>query len=743
MAISVDALLAVILIATLATFGKFALYQEAAPNNLVKMQTMQRTDDVFTTMVNSGYMMDVMDDNGFNSASVQAIYAKMNAMTPSSLGLRIAMRKYDINFMQCRESKTFEACFPDESMSEIIEGGTVPPDTEVLHGRKVFVKQEKPGECGGDYNGGYAQGGIADALWNGILMFAAYGNADINFSIDVSPESELNCDEEADVSLGISVGIGGRDPVDVALVMDRSGSMDDYTMFDRNVLTGQFDDGNKTCNCASWMCSLCGNSWCSWCYTYGNWQTLGTFTIDSNQDTNVTMRYAGYSGGSKPKLRIVSPGGTTYGGTAASVAASYPVQLGTWTAQGWSDDWIDYNVSVYYRKIDVSKDGAQYFVGLADWEEQDQLALVSYNQSATLNQALTTDKNKVWVAINGLSAGGNTATGDAIYKATDELMGGTNQNSDAMKFQVLLSDGQTNTGSSSSAAAQDAKNKGIIIYTIGLGEDVDANELQAIADITGGQYYYANDQNALQELYEIIAGNIGDDASGGYAMTNVIVKIPVPPGTTITDTGNGEFQEGDENFLVFNVGDMEYSSEWQGNYSLVYPCSEEPSCSASEKVFPEEGAYVSYIDVNGIPQNIDWDVNVTLDFLYRDLAIEIIGGEITGENEVYLDVNAKNPGYLDTVATDIKFYLNGTGGDGGEYITSRNVSAMCGGLSEGCDNSSEEFYDIFINKEGYIYAVINEDSENEECPNRNVDSINCYEGAKTQYFTLDYWVWLK
>lgn len=82
---------------------------------------------------------------------------------------------------------------------------------------------------------------------------------------------------------------------------------------------------------------------------------------------------------------------------------------------------------------------------------------------------------------------------------------------------VLLSDGENNEAPDPLAAAQTAADRGIRIYTVGIGSVVgatldlngfqvhtqlDAATLQGIADTTGGAYYAAEDAASLQSIYD-------------------------------------------------------------------------------------------------------------------------------------------------------------------------------------------------------------------------------------------------
>lgn len=81
---------------------------------------------------------------------------------------------------------------------------------------------------------------------------------------------------------------------------------------------------------------------------------------------------------------------------------------------------------------------------------------------------------------------------------------------------VLLSDGENNARPEPLAVAQAAADRGVRIYTIGVGSAAGTtltvngftvftqlNEplLQQMADVTGGQYFNASDEEQLQSIY--------------------------------------------------------------------------------------------------------------------------------------------------------------------------------------------------------------------------------------------------
>jgi Ca-activated chloride channel family protein len=116
-----------------------------------------------------------------------------------------------------------------------------------------------------------------------------------------------------------------------------------------------------------------------------------------------------------------------------------------------------------------------------------------------------------------------TAIGDGLATAVNRLK----DSGAKSKVIILLTDGSNNTGSIAPlTAAQIAKTFGIRVYTVGIGTngyapipvptpfggvqyqnmkvDIDEGTLTKIADITGGKYFRATDNHALQNIYSQI-----------------------------------------------------------------------------------------------------------------------------------------------------------------------------------------------------------------------------------------------
>jgi Ca-activated chloride channel homolog len=145
------------------------------------------------------------------------------------------------------------------------------------------------------------------------------------------------------------------------------------------------------------------------------------------------------------------------------------------------------------------------------------VALVSFNERAALISPLTTDRGAVESALDNLRPNGNTAIGDGLELALQQVNWDRRASTvrQAPAMIVLLTDGSSNAGIQPEVAAADAQAAGIPVDTVGIGsrgggsflggrriDGVDEQTLQDIAGATGGKYYYAEAAGELNKIYQ-------------------------------------------------------------------------------------------------------------------------------------------------------------------------------------------------------------------------------------------------
>ena len=131
---------------------------------------------------------------------------------------------------------------------------------------------------------------------------------------------------------------------------------------------------------------------------------------------------------------------------------------------------------------------------------EDRIALVSYATTARLDVPLTRDRVKLKTAIGDLATGGKSALGVAMQMARRELL--ETGRGDAILVEVLLSDGQSNTGLEPSVEGEVAAETGIHIVSVGIGNLINRSLLEEFASRTEGLFYRYPSEEALLAIDE-------------------------------------------------------------------------------------------------------------------------------------------------------------------------------------------------------------------------------------------------
>jgi uncharacterized protein YegL len=174
---------------------------------------------------------------------------------------------------------------------------------------------------------------------------------------------------------------------------------------------------------------------------------------------------------------------------------------------------LDSSGSMAGAKLMTAKQGAQNFIDLASVSSNpaaapvvDHIGIASYSSMPSVDYPISpmtgTNKSAAKAAINALSAGGATNIGGGLQTALDMILGEGDPVSN--EVIVLLSDGLHNTGTAPASVLPAIQNRGVTVYTIGVGGDVDASLMSNIASATGGAYAFAADAQQLQTHFEQI-----------------------------------------------------------------------------------------------------------------------------------------------------------------------------------------------------------------------------------------------
>ncbi len=179
---------------------------------------------------------------------------------------------------------------------------------------------------------------------------------------------------------------------------------------------------------------------------------------------------------------------------------------------------------VNFKRLDLSEN-------IIDMLEEDSLVGISkFTATYTEMVEFTTDKKELSKALEKIRNDKETFNGTdfegAVMHAIEEFDVTEGNYSNMI---IMLCDGHSDSDKvvTPEAIIEAAKDKNIIILTIGLGQQVNAPRMQEIAEGTGGRYYTAADAEALDEVftqiettfnYDIIS--YGQEGKSGYSIAN-------------------------------------------------------------------------------------------------------------------------------------------------------------------------------------------------------------------------------
>lgn len=174
-------------------------------------------------------------------------------------------------------------------------------------------------------------------------------------------------------------------------------------------------------------------------------------------------------------------------------------------------------------RLEAAKEKAIEFV---KERPNDRIGLAIFAGEAFTQSPITIDHEVIKTLISEIKTGrikDGTAIGDGLATAINRLKDSKAKS----KVAILLTDGVSNTGFiSPETSAELAKTYGVKVYTIGVGSkgkapypaqdpfgrtrivqmdvEIDEENLEKIADLTGGEYLRATDNESLKEIYSKI-----------------------------------------------------------------------------------------------------------------------------------------------------------------------------------------------------------------------------------------------
>src|SRR5258708_1365174 len=194
---------------------------------------------------------------------------------------------------------------------------------------------------------------------------------------------------------------------------------------------------------------------------------------------------------------------------------------------------------VHPNRLVAAQNAAKAFI--ADQPDSVRIGIVAFAGTATVAQAPTKNKEDLYAAIDRFQLQRATAIGSAIivslatlfpdggYDVSTFSYGSETKRKPPANFKpvppgsypsaviILLTDGQRTSGPDSVMAARLAAERGVRIFTVGVGTPegkivgfdawsmhvrLDEETLRSIADLTRGEYFYAGNAVDLKKIYQ-------------------------------------------------------------------------------------------------------------------------------------------------------------------------------------------------------------------------------------------------
>lgn len=191
-------------------------------------------------------------------------------------------------------------------------------------------------------------------------------------------------------------------------------------------------------------------------------------------------------------------------------------------------------------KMQNAKNAAKGFIDLMDMTKHN-VGIVDFSSSTMIGSfPLTTDKDAAKSYIDGISANGATATGDAIQAAAAML---ANHRPEAQPVIVIMTDGDATQPTNdpygyAKQQAQLAKDAGIVFYTIALLKSTDnpdtsgPNELLKEMATTAVHHHFVLGSTGLSDIYAAIVKEIGLASAYDVKISDVVdPNFEIVPGS--------------------------------------------------------------------------------------------------------------------------------------------------------------------------------------------------------------------
>lgn len=145
---------------------------------------------------------------------------------------------------------------------------------------------------------------------------------------------------------------------------------------------------------------------------------------------------------------------------------------------------------------------------ITDKNTNENLSVVTFSDTIVDSRSFQTSDDEMKTFAESMRASGGTDMFSAVVNCLADYSSKDNENN----VLILMTDGQDNYPKLSSEIYQDigelALKKGVTIYAMGLGNDVDTSYLSTIAASGNGEFIYVSDSSSLTSFYDMLHAQV-------------------------------------------------------------------------------------------------------------------------------------------------------------------------------------------------------------------------------------------
>jgi Ca-activated chloride channel homolog len=175
------------------------------------------------------------------------------------------------------------------------------------------------------------------------------------------------------------------------------------------------------------------------------------------------------------------------------------------------------------NRLEAARSAALRFLEEVPGEAR--VGLVAFSTDPHTIEEPTDERDEIQALVDGLSADGGTAAGDALAAALGMVDGPAEDRPPAAI--LMLSDGKTTTGRDPIPVARQARRLGVPIHTVALGTrsatimtpdgsllpvPPDPETMRRIAELSGGRAFEVDDADELGGLYEDLGSRVATES---------------------------------------------------------------------------------------------------------------------------------------------------------------------------------------------------------------------------------------